>query len=247
MFTYILDLPQDFLELPSPVLDSECNSSVYINMPSNTTTTLAGAASVDCYEYILSRVKFVSQADEPGDTSRTIQFVLSDERGFAFNATTLVTIIPTNDPAVFSFNNSFITFNESTQEPVTLFPFGYTLVDSDGDSLQWVTVEIRPFIDEMDVLYVDLGTSGLDISRDISGASLNISGYVNFTVYATVLQTLTFQNSFPGINLANRNIHIVTFDGETESPPTVVTIAIDDFDDVPLCYFNNTLVRAVGL
>lgn len=218
------------------MLSSECGALDDTVMSS--TITLNGTAPVQCYTALLSNVTFVNRADEPGDTNRTIKFELVDDRGFLFTATTLVTIIPTNDPAIFSFNNSIVTFNEAAKNPVNLFQPNYTLTDSDGETLQWVTVEIRPSIDEMDVLSADLGTSSLVIDNTNGSRALNISGYANFTVYEMVLQTLTFYNSFPGLCLENRSILLVTFDGETESPPTLITIAIDDFDDVSMCYFN---------
>ena len=228
-------------------LTPECSGPVSISVTPST-IMLVGTAPVHCYIYILSNVSFVNRADEPGSTTRTIEFQLFDERSFEFTATTLVTIIPTNDPVIFSFDTRSITFNESTREPVNLFEPGDTLVDSDGNSLHWVSVIIRPTIDEMDVLFADPGTSGLlvDNSTDADGnIVLTISGYANFSTYENVLQTLTFQNTYPGLNLDNRTVEIVTFDGETESPPTLIVISIDSFDDLPVCYFRNDMVSAV--
>ena len=244
---FILDTPQDILQLPSDItsqLVPECDN---INVTTNTLTTisLTGRAPVQCYSEILSNVTFVNHGDEPGNTNRTITFDLVDDRGFSFSASTLVTIIATNDPAIFSFNNTIVTFSEMARTPVNLFELNDTLIDSDGDSLQWLSVEIRPSIDEMDVLSADPGNSNLVIRSSTNPDNnivLTISGYASFSVYETVLQTLTFYNPFPGINLTNRSIHIETFDGETLSPSTVITVYIDPFDDVSACFFGNSLV-----
>ena len=247
LFTFS-DTPQDVLQLPSDFttwLVPECDT---ITMQTNvmlTSISLTGRAPVQCYRDILSNVTFVNYADEPGNTNRTITFELADDRGFLFSASTLVTIIPTNDPAIFSFNNSLVTFNEMARTPVNLFQLNDILIDSDGDSLWWLTVEIRPSIDEMDILSADPGTSNLVIESSTNldkNTVLTISGYANFSVYETVLRTLTFYNSFPGINLTNRSIHVVTFDGETESPPTLIIVYIIAFDDVSACYFGNSMV-----
>ena len=197
-----------------------------------------GVASVEQYIDFLSNLMFVSNADEPGGTDRTIAIELVDDRNFSVSANVSVTIISTNDPTIFNFNESVIVFDEMSGTPVNLFGASDNLVDPDGSSLTWLTIEIRPSIDELDVLFVDSGTSGLDTNSD-GNTLLNITGYADFSVYKEVLRTLTFDNQSPGLNLSNRTVHIVTFDGETESPPTVITITIAAFDDSPVCYFNS--------
>ena len=198
-----------------------------------------GPALVEMYITVLSNVTFVNDADEPGPSNRTIVFELTDDRGFSFTASTLVFIIPTNDPAVFTFNNSVVVFDEMARTPVKLFQPNDTLTDPDGNTLWWLTVQIWPSVDEMDILSADPDTSNsVDVDLNADMDMLNISGYANFSIYEMVLQTVTFSNLFPGINLANRTIRIVTFDGETESPPTLINLRIDAFDDIPMCYFN---------
>lgn len=172
--------------------------------------------------------------------------MITDENDFSSSATASVLILPTNDPSVFSFANRSLTFNETTQTPVYLFQENDTLVDSDGDSLQWIAIEIRPFADDMDVLSVDTGSSGLNVSINSFGSTiLNISGYASFSVYEAVLQTVTFHNSYPGLSLETRVVEVVTFDGETESPPTLISVSIAPFDDIPVCYFRNSMVSGV--
>ena len=213
-----------------------------------TEISISGNALVQHYIDILSNVTFVSLADEPGYTNRTVLFELVDERGFSFSASTLVVIVPTNDPTVFSFNNSVIIFNETARIPVNLLRANDTLIDPDSSHLQWLTVEIRPSINVMDALFADPENSNLQIDTSTSTNNnflLTITGFANFSVYQTVLQTLTFYNPFPGINLTNRSIHLVTFNGETVSPPTIVNVHIDSFDDVAVCHFASSMVCCV--
>ena len=215
-----------------------------------TVINVTGNASVEHYINLLSQVTFVSTAGEPGNTSRTVVFELVDDRGFSVSAQCVVTIVPTNDPAVFNFNGSVVTFDERTGTPVNLFQSSDSLSDPDGDSLLWTTLEIRPSIDEMDVLSVDLGTSGLvyELSTNTDNNTvLNITGYANFSVYESVLRTITFSNPSPGLSQSSRTIHVVTFDGKTESPPTLITIFIDGFDDSPVCYFDSMVGVSVSL
>ena len=229
---------QDFLILPEAIVDL---TPLDINL-TDTEITVTGVASVENYVELLSSVMFVNTADEPGRTNRTVVFEVTDDRDFPIDATVLVEIIPTNDPAIFNFNERIVTFDEMSGTPVNLFGPNDTLIDPDGNTLAWLTVEIRPSIDQMDILSVDVGTSGLTSELSTNSDSnivLTITGIASFSVYSTVLQSLTFDNQSPGLSLENRTIHIVTFDGETESPPTLITVTIDAFDDIPVCYFNS--------
>lgn len=227
---------QDILQLSSNIT----SSFVYEVMTGTPTIiSLNGTASVLHYIDILSNITFVNLADEPGYTNRTVVFELVDDRGFVFNASTLINIIPTNDPTIFSFNNRIVIFNEMARVPVNLLQSNDNLTDPDGNNLSWLAVAIIPPIDELDVLFADPGSSNLEIETSSNG--LNITGYANFSVYSSILQTLTFYNPSPDINLANRSIHLITFDGVTESPPTEITVVIDGFNDIPVCYFTTTV------
>ena len=235
-----------YLSIGGESAASNCNVTITQTTPTH--ITLTGVALQQCYADILSQVYFLNSADEPGRTNRSIQFVITDENEFSSSATASVLIMPTNDPSVFSFLNRSLTFNETTQVPVYLFQENDTLVDSDGDSLQWVAIKIRPFADDMDVLSVDTGSSALNVSISSSGSTaLNISGNASFSVYEAILQTVTFHNSYPGLSLETRGVEVVTFDGETESPPTLISISIAPFDDIPVCYFRNNMVSGVSV
>lgn len=237
---YVFPIPpsgndQDYLLAPN-----DSSSLVTVNQTNNE-VIITGLAPVNYYIELLSQVRYVNYADEPGESNRTITFECVDDRGFSISANTTVMIVPTNDPAVFTVTDSIVTFNEENGIPVTLFQSNDTLIDPDGDNLQWIIIEIRPSIDEMDVLSVDLGSSSLMYT---SGSGfLNISGQANFSVYEEVLRTVSFNNPSPGLDLSNRTLQIVTFDGETESPPTLITITIEPFDDVAVCFFTTEVSK----
>ncbi|CAI8050929.1 hypothetical protein GBAR_LOCUS27939 [Geodia barretti] len=234
---------EDILILPEAVIDS---SALNISLM-DTQITATGIALVEHYVDLLSNVMFVNNADEPGRTNRTIVIELVDDRDFLVSATVFVTIIPTNDPAIFNFNRSVVIFDEMSGMPVNLIGPNDTLIDPDGNFLAWVTVEIGPSIDDMDVLSVDLGTSDLASTNSDNNMVLTITGNDDFSVYNTVLRSLMFDNQGPGLSLRNRSIYIVTFDGETESPPTLITVTIDAFDDSPVCYFNYMATTSVAV
>ena len=156
--------------------------------------------------------------------------------------------MPTNDPAFFNFTDKVLTYNETTRTPVNLFSQSDVLIDpdDDGGTLQWITIEIvAPNIDPSDMLAADALDTGLDINPN-AGPLLNISGEGSFMDYDAVLGTVMYFNNFPGINISNRTIHVITFDGMDESFVHTITINVVSFDDQPMCYFN-MLVRLMSI
>ena len=211
-----------------------------ITQATPTQITLSGLALQYCYAALLSEIRFLNSADEPGLTNRSVYFSITDDSNFTSTAASFVRIIPTNDPTIFSFENRSLTFNEATRAPIYLLMPGDTLVDSDDNALQWVVFEISPALDESDEISLDPATTELTINSE--GSKLNISGYASFSIYEVALTNVTFRNSYLGLSLETRVVQVVTFDGETESPPTEITITIVPFDDAPVCYFRNTPV-----
>ena len=141
-----------------------------------------------------------------------------------------------------------LVFNETTRTPLSLFEPTDNITDSDGQMLQWVSIEITPTY-TMDMLLGDSLDTGLSLevtTTDTGNILLNMSGEANHSIYERVLQSVRFVNDFPGINTTQRLVQVVTFDGMTASPPHEIFIAVEDFDDDPMCFFN-TLVRSSSL
>ena len=215
-------------------------------MSSNATSlNLTGRALQEDYQAILAEVFFQNMAPEPGNVFRIVYFLITDGV-FNYTASTTVEIIPTNDPAFISIAAPNITFNETSREPVNLFPSNVTISDDDGDYLEMIQIVIYPMVDAMDVLAADSAGTGLHITATTNSdgnIQLTISRRANLSTYAQVLQTATFVNDFPGINLTDRTLNVYTFDGTTESPAHQIHISIiDPFDDPPVCFFG-MLVR----
>ena len=157
-------------------------------------------------------------------------------------------ILLTNDPAFLSFTMRTLVFNETTRTPVSLFEPTDNITDSDGQTLQWLSIEITPTY-TMDMLLGDSLDTGLSLevtATDTGNILLNVSGEANHSTYERVLQSISFVNDFPGINTTRRLVQVITFDGTTTSPPHEIFIAVDQFDDDPMCFFN-TLVGSSSL
>ena len=218
-------------------------SNISISVPEPGTLALYGMAPQSVYQSVIREVYYVNSADEPGATQRLVQLTIEDEM-FASSAFTSVTIVPTNDPAFLNFTSRELTFNESARTPLYLFDRGNSiLMDPDGMALQWLTISIVSPIDPNDTLVADVQGTELQQVVTNGGRMLNISGEGSLTDCQTVLSTVTYNNLFPGMNVTERSIEVSTFDGMTISFVHFIDIIVIPFDDQPMCFFDNTLVR----
>ena len=219
-------------------------NSIAMSEPESGTLLLSGTAPQHIYEAVCHEVYYINTADEPGQIQRTVELTLMDET-LNSSAFTTIEIIPTNDPAFFNFTSQELIFNESTRMPINLFSQDdNVLVDPDGNMLQWITIGIVSPNDPNDTLVADVQGTGLEVNG-YGGRMLNISGEGSFKDYERVLNTVTYNNLFPGLNTTERVITVVTFDGMNESFAHFITINITSFDDHPMCFFDNTLVSII--
>jgi hypothetical protein len=207
------------------------------------TLRLTGQAPQAEYGDVLSEIKYENTADEPGNVTREVQFTIEDNDGFISMATTRVTIIPTNDRAIITFGDGTrsLVYDESARIPLNLFNENDTITDSDGNTLDWLAIRLTPGVDSSDVIAVDVEGTGLMVTTTTASDGevlLNISGNADLSDYESILNSVTFVNVFPGMAQAPRRLEVVTYDGETPSAVHPITIAIDSFNDPPLCFFN---------
>ena len=209
---------------------------VTVQQPNNQTISLSGRAKQSDYVEVLSEVLFINAEDEPGNRSITINFSITDDP-FVAMATVTVQIVPTNDPVFFNFRVKTLVYEEEFQQPLFLFSSSDFLSDSDGSILHSVTIIIDSPYDAYDSLSVDSSGSDLEVLYNNSTQTLVISGVAELSTYEQVLRNVSFLNTFPGLDISQRNISVVTFDGMTSSPPHYILVDITPFDDPPICYF----------
>ncbi len=220
---------------------------ITINQLNERTILLTGDADQQDYSQILSEIHYENTAEEPGDVVRQVSFTIRDVDGFFASATTVVEVISTNDQPIITFFESprVLVYDEFIRQPINIFNDNDTISDSDGDSLQWLSVAIIPGVHPNDTLRYDTGNTGLIVSTT-SPFALNITGNASLKAYESVIRTISFVNAFPGLSGEQRIVQVVMFDGETESVIQIITITIDLFNDVPMCFFNQ-LVRLASL
>ena len=217
--------------------------------PNNGTIRLSGRASDFEYANVLGEIEYRNVAEEPGRMTRHVLFTIVDEVGVSAEAITTIEIMPTNDRPVLTLATRDFLFDESARLPLRLFnASGTTISDNDGDSLDWVTVNLTPGVDSNDRLTADVGETGLEmaITYEEDAVLLNISGTAMFSVYEEVLGSVEFVNTFPGISQVSRRIVVELFDGGVSSVPSLISISISGFNDPPLCFFSE-IVRLLVL
>ena len=261
-----------FLLSPPPIADKQYDTislnttlvSEYGLVLSNSSTStyilITGSATQSAYAAILSTVTFINTADEPTprdqSINRIVQFQVFDEN-FSDTSIANITLMPVNDaPTV---NVSDVTFNESTRDPVYLFPPDVAIDDSDDEIMLHAEVQIQSPYDSMDNLTITSSTDLTIITQTITDLSpspsvcspamneytiqrITMLGPLNKTEYNYALSNITFSNYCPGLLTSRRRVTIVLFDG-MDFRRIDMYINIAPVDDPPYCYFGSWPVR----
>ena len=214
---------------------------------------IEGSATQSVYAAVLATVKFINTDDEPTprleSISRIVQFEVFDE---FFNNTSIatVTLIPINDAPIVIVSD--VIFNETTRDPVYLFPPDVSIDDSDDDLIFAAVIFVMSPFDSMDNITVP-DMPGLAIIRQaepnpepsVCSPAVNeytiqritINGVLNKTEYNYALSNITFSNDCPGLLLTPRHIRIVISDDRMETGVINMDVNIGAVDDPPYCFF----------
>ena len=214
---------------------------------------IEGSATQSVYAAVLATVTFINTDDEPTlgleNISRVVQFEVFDEY---FNDTSIatVTLIATDDSPFVIVSD--VTFNETTRDPVYLFPPDVSIDDSDDDVIYGAYIVVRTPFDSMDNITIP-DMPGLTIQHitepnpDPSVCSpavneytiqrIHINGALNKTEYNYALSNITFSNDCPGLLLTPRHIEIGIRDTRKEFSGIDMNVNIAAVDDPPYCFF----------
>ena len=232
------------------------DSGLAVAIASNQTQIIIeGSATQSVYAAVLATVRFINTDDEPTprlmSINRIVQFEVFDE---FFNDTSIanVTLIPINDSPFITVSD--VTFNETTRNPVYLFPPDISIDDSDDDVIIGAAIEIRSPFDSMDNITVP-DMPGLVFQRQtlttpepepsVCSPAVNeytiqritINGALNKTEYNYALSNITFSNDCPGLLLTPRRIEIVINDERMGFRTINMYVNIAAVDDPPYCFF----------
>ncbi|WP_448672582.1 tandem-95 repeat protein [Pseudomonas veronii] len=218
--------------------------------------TLSGEASTAEYQEVLRSVHFASESENPDPANRTLTITVNDGQLDSAPVTSVVYVVPVNDPPEVKFDST--TFTE--QKDAVALVENLTIKDVDNTTFSKVVVTVDhlaagDLLSNTDVLKA-LAVAGITITQSGSAAD----GKIVYTLtsdskagssaadFVKLVEAITFQS--PGNNPVgtDRTVTIdVTDNGggnlDREPPETgsaTGKVTIDLFNDAPTASADNT-------
>ena len=198
------------------------------------------------FEKVLRTVRYNNRIEEPVSGPRVVEFILSDGVGLSQVVTSTVTVEIVNDAPQLDLNgfipdlNNYVVYTEGLGPVLLANTTGLSLIDHDNNYLQYARIELVNYPDGIhEVLTAD--TNGTDITAAYESYTLTLSGRDTLEVYADVLQTVTYNNTYADPGRPNESVRVVHFyvsDGDKESYVAVANISFVGTNDVPYLDIN---------
>ncbi|WP_426244285.1 beta strand repeat-containing protein, partial [Pseudomonas sp. PSPC3-2] len=218
--------------------------------------TLSGEATTAEYQEVLRSVHFASESENPDPANRTLTITVNDGQLDSAPVTSVVNVVPVNDPPEVKFDST--TFTE--QKDAVALVENLTIKDVDNTTFSKVVVTVDHLasgdvLSNTDVLKA-LAVAGITITQSGSAAD----GKIVYTLtsdsatgssaadFVKVVEAITFQS--PGDNPVgtDRTVTIAVTDVgggnlDREPPETgsaTGKVTIDLFNDAPIASADNT-------
>ncbi|WP_371263972.1 tandem-95 repeat protein, partial [Pseudomonas sp. ARP3] len=218
--------------------------------------TLSGEATKAEYQEVLRSVHFASESENPARVDRTLTITVNDGQLDSAPVTSVVHVVPVNDPPVVKFDST--TFTE--QKDAVALVENLTIKDVDNTTFSKVVVTVDHLasgdvLSNTDVLKA-LAVAGITITQSGSAAD----GKIIYTLtsdsatgssaadFVKVVEAITFQS--PGDNPVGTDrtvtIDVTDVGGgnlDREPPQTgsaTGKVTIDLFNDAPIASADNT-------
>ncbi|MGR6619855.1 tandem-95 repeat protein [Pseudomonas rhodesiae] len=218
--------------------------------------TLSGEATKAEYQEVLRSVHFASESENPDPVNRTLTITVNDGQLDSAPVTSVVHVVPVNDPPVVKFDST--TFTE--QKDAVALVENLTIKDVDNTTFSKVVVTVDHLasgdvLSNTDVLKA-LAVAGITITQSGSAAD----GKIIYTLtsdsatgssaadFVKVVEAITFQS--PGDNPVGTDrtvtIDVTDVGGgnlDREPPQTgsaTGKVTIDLFNDAPIASADNT-------
>ncbi|WET10985.1 Ig-like domain-containing protein [Pseudomonas sp. D3] len=218
--------------------------------------TLSGEATKAEYQEVLRSVHFASESENPDPANRTLTITVNDGQLDSAPVTSVVNVVPVNDPPEVKFDST--TFTE--QKDAVALVENLTIKDVDNTTFSKVVVTVDHLasgdvLSNTDVLKA-LAVAGITITQSGSAAD----GKIVYTLtsdsatgssaadFVKVVEAITFQS--PGDNPVgtDRTVTIAVTDVgggnlDREPPETgsaTGKVTIDLFNDAPIASADNT-------
>ena len=221
-------------------------SSVSITGNQSDQLMLDNKAEQSVYECILGTVKYANDDDEPWKNAsfpRSVVFTIWDIDNLpSTNATATVELQQVCDPPRLFVSGRMLeynatTYNESSDDPVHVVDTSnWGIEDDDDTQLINGTIQIVDnFQQNHDMLSVTMYNADITTDYDQTTGILRFSGWADISDYESVISSVTFSNTFAGIELKRRTLHFVFYDTCNKTNEVAKTwIDIDRLNDPPV-------------
>ncbi len=193
--------------------------------------TLSGTASSAAYQAALRSITFSSASDDPGNSTRTIDFVASDGALSSVPATVTVSVTAVDDAPVLGGAGGSVGYTEQAAG-VAVAP-DITVADADNASLSGATVMISAGFVTGDALNFT-SQNGISGSYDSGTHVLTLTGSATVAQYQAALRSVTFSSASDNPTSAARTISFAASDGSLPGTPVSSTVNVTPVNDAPV-------------
>jgi len=211
---------------------------------------LSGVAALAAYQQVLRTVTYWNASQDPDPADRQIDVTLGDAVVAAAPQAIVVQVTPVNDPPSLDLDGvgtgeDFTATFYINRGPVPIVASSLTLSDIDDTTIKSATVRITNLLSpQAEVLAADVsGASNIKREYDVATGVLRLTGVDSVANYQRVLRTLTYRNTLPQPNTADRLIQFQVDDGIGPSETRQTTV---HFLVAPTVYFLMPLVANRG-
>jgi VCBS repeat-containing protein len=184
--------------------------------------TLTGSASKDDYQSALRSVHFESTNDDP-NTSRTVEFRVTDGDLASNAATRSLAVDPVNDAPTVTTSAGSPTFIEGA--PATAVDASLTVADPDDTTIQSAVVSISTGFQAGDhLLFVD--QNGISGSYNSGTGVLTLTNAASKADYQTALRSIQFSTTTSDPS-RSRTVEFKVHDGDAFSNPATRSVTVD--------------------
>ena len=211
--------------------------------PTTATLSLSGIDSQDNYAAVLVSIRYehIGMAS-PSLGTRVFTFVVSDGEAESHPQTLSLFFAAVNDAPVINLSgganlNYRVDFEEDTDVVISIVANNATIIDIDGDSLAWLSVQIIDPERDESIVVPTPAVSSVQVTQinasyvqltPTSGGSAPLSDYV------TVLRTVQYQNTAEEPRPGQHIVEFVASDGLDPSAPALSEVIVIAANDRPV-------------
>lgn len=204
------------------------------------TVTAAEPAAFTAFESLLATLTYFNSADEPRPPlHRTVQVRVSDGTLESEPVTSTVTILLVNDPPRLSLGGNVdyqVEFIEG-QGPILLTSSSdFVLLDSDNAELQNATISLLNSPDGSGEMLIVGGTSS-NLTIMATNHSILVSGPALVSEFASVLQSISYNNILTSPSANQRQVEFTVSDGNMVTMATTL-VTFNLVNDPPILDLN---------